>query len=340
MVLCAVPSMDGGFAETQQPPTEGRYVDYAAENARKLAAGLGLGSVFDSLQSGSQRLKTSMGLPAQTEPATFRSEPSDLPGFSRDALFPPAGIRETDISQDSPEGETTAAQHPHGGGSDADKAAQNMRGAFAEATNGTKPSIHPKGFGAGGSAPGLTGTAASQAAAPGQGIHHEPTPPAAATDSSAARAVGPGHGLSQQGQEIRPVQTANPAASLRDFLGHPPSGASRAAALEQLPGGQRELKSHPIDEDYPTTAGGPSATAGQSQPPSTEFEKPPTHIGMPAFGGSEAPESQNTSPANSNALITLAQGIGQSPVTSQEPKTRGNGPSLAALPLMLYGIVV
>ena len=326
MVPSAVPSMDGGFAEPQQPPVQGRHVDYAAENARRLAAGLGLGSVFDSLGSGSQRLKTSMGLPAQTEPATFRSEPSDLPGFSRDALFPPAGIRSTEILEEAPEGEATAAQQPHGGSLDAEKAAQNMRGAFTEATSGTQPGRYPGGSAAAGAASGVTGTAAQP---PGRDIHQGPAPSAAATASTAAREVGPDHGLSQRGQEIRPVQTANPpTASLRDFLGHQPHGATRAPASEQHPGVQRELKSHPIDKEYPTTAGGPSATAGQTQLPSMEFERPATHIGMPTFSGAEAPESQNTSPQNNNALITLQHGIGQSPVASPEPKPSGDLPYL------------
>ena len=305
--------MDGGFGEPQQPPVEGRHVDYAAENARKLAAGLGLGSVFDSLGAGSQRLKTSMGLPAQTEPATFRSEPSDLPGFSRDTLFPPAGIRSTEIVPDDPVNEATAAQQPHGGGSDAEKAAQNMHGAFAEATGGTHSAGHPGGFGATGATSDILGPAGSQGAS--------------ATDRSAAQPVGPGQGFSQQGQGYGSAETTStPAASLRDFLGHQPQGPSPVSASEQLPGVQTELKSHPLEEDYPTTPGEPSPTPSNTPQPSTGFEKPATQIGMPAFGGEEAPESQSAQPANSDALITLSHGIGQSPETSPEPKTRGKLP--------------
>ena len=325
ILSCAVPSVDGGFGGPQPSNVEGRHVDYAAENAKRLAAGLGLGSVFDSLQSGSQRLKTSMGLPAQAEAPTFRSEPTEMPGFSRDTLFPPAGIRSTEIPK-SPSAAAPASQQPREGLSDEQRAAQNMHDAFAEATD-TQAGKISGAFTA--KKPIASGIAASQAttpAAPSGG------PNVGVTDSSAGREVGPGSKQAQSGYGAQATQSAsNPAASLRDFLGHSqgPQGSAYGQAPAQLPPDHFELKSHPLDQDYPATAGGPTATAD-----SNEFEKPATQLGMPAFGGTEASESQSAYPANNDALITLSHGIGQSPIGGVETEPQG-GVLLSALLLFL-----
>lgn len=72
-------------------------MDYAAENAKRALAAMGLGSMAPSLDTGSQRLKSSMGLPLQTAPPSFRSDPPTLHVPSREELYPPAGNRSTDF---------------------------------------------------------------------------------------------------------------------------------------------------------------------------------------------------------------------------------------------------
>ena len=80
--------------EGARSPVDGRHVDYAAENAKRAAARMGLGSLFNSFDSGSQRLKTSMGLPSSPPP----SQPAEPSVFgTRGDRFPPAGNRSTEI---------------------------------------------------------------------------------------------------------------------------------------------------------------------------------------------------------------------------------------------------
>ena len=103
-------SLDGQFPGQQEPQVEGRHVDYAAENAKRALAAIGLGSLTPSFDSGSQRLKTSMGLPSQPTPPSFRSNPSDV--FPREEMFPPAGQRDVG-SQSEPQGpDPFSFQHP------------------------------------------------------------------------------------------------------------------------------------------------------------------------------------------------------------------------------------
>lgn len=95
-------SIEDYNAAQQQPAVEGRHVDYAAENAKRALAAMGLGSLSTSLDAGSQRLKTSMGLPSQTTPPSFRSQPPELVVPSREDLYPPAGNRSTDLPSKEP----------------------------------------------------------------------------------------------------------------------------------------------------------------------------------------------------------------------------------------------
>lgn len=80
-------------AQEAKSEVEGRHVDYAAENAKKAAVRMGLGSLLSSFDSGSQRLKTSMGIPTPDP-----SQAEDHTGFrSRQDRYPPAGNRGVEI---------------------------------------------------------------------------------------------------------------------------------------------------------------------------------------------------------------------------------------------------